>query len=256
MRADMFKVIVETRRGGGLLQGKARKFRNSEDAPAKLGIRSGYRSRKWTRDKLNPLYRYLHSQVGRPWNKVYSEICDTVDVRSTVQQHLRLHVDQFVELDVKLVGNEVYSSARYGTSPLKPGELFVHPRTGLLLETKTRPRDVAYRRKSAAERTDRRVLDAQHQLHLIDGKWYLVQLAQLPQPPIVTPVSAAQAGPIKRAEPRWDVVLKVTIRGQHIGGEELYGDRRLYAVSKRQLGTRELRRYGLENALPRDGDSD
>ena len=254
MRADMFKVIVEAGRGGGGLQGKARKFRNSEEAPVKLGIRSGYRSRKWARDSLNPLYRYLHSQVGRPWNKIYSEICDTVDVRSTVQQHLRLHVDQFVELEVKLVGNEVYSSTRYGMTALRPGDLFVHPRTSLLLEKKRRPRDAASRRKPTANRTDRRVLDAQRQLHLIDGQWYLVQVAQLPQPSTVTPVALSKADPRKHTEPRWDVVLKVTIRGQNVGGQELYGDRQLYAVSKRQLSSRELRRYGLENALAEDGD--
>jgi len=42
------------------------------------------------------LRRYLEKQVGRPWDKVYSEICQDVGARSTMHRHLRQHVFDFV----------------------------------------------------------------------------------------------------------------------------------------------------------------
>ena len=38
-------------------------------------------------DKLSPATRWLESQVGRPWNKVYSELCAKFDRRSLAGMH-------------------------------------------------------------------------------------------------------------------------------------------------------------------------
>ena len=39
-------------------------------------------------DKLNPMFRYLDSQVGRPWDKVRSEIIEKFDSRTTAGRHI------------------------------------------------------------------------------------------------------------------------------------------------------------------------
>lgn len=39
-------------------------------------------------DKLGPMYRWLHSQVGRPWDDVRAEVAATFDVRTTAGRHI------------------------------------------------------------------------------------------------------------------------------------------------------------------------
>lgn len=40
------------------------------------------------RDKTSPIYEWICSQVGRPWNKIYSEIKQRFDVRTTAGRHV------------------------------------------------------------------------------------------------------------------------------------------------------------------------
>ena len=47
---------------------------------------------KLLNENLAPLRRYLERQVGRPWDKVYSEIAEGLRVASTVQRHVRDHL--------------------------------------------------------------------------------------------------------------------------------------------------------------------
>jgi hypothetical protein len=39
-------------------------------------------------DKLSPAFRWLESQVGRPWNKVQSELVQRFDTRTTAGRHI------------------------------------------------------------------------------------------------------------------------------------------------------------------------
>ena len=87
MRADMAKVIVERPRlGGGMRRPKGIRKRErlamADLMPSREGIRRPWRGgyRKMLNEHLGPLRRFLQSQVGRPWDKVHSEI----------SQHLRL----------------------------------------------------------------------------------------------------------------------------------------------------------------------
>ena len=114
MRSDMFKVIVERpRRGVGYYRTlpndyrAAKRFKidadgnvNDEFCGCKLPMRSkrlGWDG-KQLNENLSPLRRYLAKQVGRPWNDVYSEICSFLDTGSTVKQHVRQHLTDFVTL--------------------------------------------------------------------------------------------------------------------------------------------------------------
>ncbi len=43
---------------------------------------------KGFRDKLGPMYRWLQSQVGRPWNDVRSDVFKSFDIRTTAGRHI------------------------------------------------------------------------------------------------------------------------------------------------------------------------
>ena len=43
---------------------------------------------KMFRDKLGPAMRWLRAQVGRPWDKVYSDLCTELDTRTVAGRHV------------------------------------------------------------------------------------------------------------------------------------------------------------------------
>ena len=94
MRDDMAKVIVERPRIPAFNCRKGRP-QALEDLPAREGMRRPHAlrgDRKELNENLTPLRRYLERQVGRPWDKVYSEIAAHLRVDNTVQQHVRDHL--------------------------------------------------------------------------------------------------------------------------------------------------------------------
>ena len=74
-------------------------------------------------ENLAPLRRYLAAQVGRPWRKVYSEIAANLNADSTVQQHVRDHLHDFVAVTPR---RDIH---RWGASPrgLWRQEFYVDP---------------------------------------------------------------------------------------------------------------------------------
>ena len=104
MREDMFKVIVERPRWGSRHAPKSKlRYDKSPGRKRATGRRmvmehSGYT--KCLNENLAPLKRYLHKQVGRPWDKVYSEISQHLDTSSTVKQHVRDHLTDFILITV------------------------------------------------------------------------------------------------------------------------------------------------------------
>src|SRR5580658_3830432 len=119
MREDMYKVIVERPRRGKERDAIAARLRNDLDGPMRLGIRAGYGYCSLN-ENLAPLRRYLRAQIGRPWNKVFSEICAGIDRRNTVQHHIHRHLRDFIAVDVAARGGRLVQ------------ELYVDTRTGLI----------------------------------------------------------------------------------------------------------------------------
>lgn len=148
MRPDMSDVIVERPRRG--LRNATRrapweKNAHLDDLPAGEGVRKRHTAagtRRELNENLAPLRRFLVSQAGRPWNNVYSEICANIRPRSAVQLHVLQHVWDYVERHViiaddgaVLVGPGRRHVAMY---PLRVGELYIHPVSGLLLRVRRR----------------------------------------------------------------------------------------------------------------------
>ena len=266
MRKDMFKVIVERPRPGSRVRWSSgyRRLLDSEDMPPKVGMRHG-RGPVCLNENLGPLRRFLVRQAGRPWNDVFSEICRTIDNRSTVKQHVRSHIEGIVAVRTKIVDGMTYAMTRFELPrarfvPLRESryELYVDSQTGVLmrnLEPITwRQKLRAVEKRSRAELDKRmRILSPQEELHRLGGMWFLVRLEPVPAMRIEVKHVGGERRHVKVLDSRWDCLLKGYVQGRtypawpplEIEKGYPYRYRGMYAVSKRQLSSREVRRYRL-----------
>lgn len=196
----------------------------------------GWGAKEFT-DVLNPLRRYLRKQVGRPWDKIYSEMNRSLDKRTTAGQHIWDHVLMEVETHTHLGpdGKTVYPAPRWrwldeqNRTPV--GGLYVHPRTRLLCSAPGYY-EVARKRRArekAAQPVTAIKIDDTRRLEVIEGIWY-----------------ACEYGKAQRHVPKV-VLFKGTqhereVRAAHF---EEYDVLR----SKRQLSRVELREHGLRNEV-------
>lgn len=134
MRPDMAKVIIERPRVGGRWARLPRERLDVENGGGNRPMRPRGADRKDPTDLWGPLRRFLRAHVGRPWNKVWSEICEQADSRRVIGMHLRGHVHDLVETRPIMHGTTAYSSAgrRLGKA------FYVNPRTGLLCRSRGR----------------------------------------------------------------------------------------------------------------------
>ena len=101
MREDMARVVIERPRYHS--SGRYREVRPRDvtrrdietlgDLPHCEGMRRPHVRRKSLFDLLGPLRKFLVRQVGRPWDNVYSEICERISPNSTVQLHILGHLE-------------------------------------------------------------------------------------------------------------------------------------------------------------------
>ena len=234
MRKDMQKVLTERERYGSSAPNRkvGKKVRahdvteDYDEQPKRLSRKHVYGGRrKGFTDVLGPLRRFLRSNVGRPWNKVYGEIREHMDDRSLTGLHLFQHLSWEVELEVEeREDGKVYPVRRnYYGGPVRG--FYVHPRTGLL-------RWAPERRYQGPEPKDERprvrISDTEAYVK-VAGIWYRAVYEVLDAPP----QSVAAHG-----APEWLWYRE--------------GRRWLHCIGKKQCGARELRAAGLENS--HDGD--
>jgi hypothetical protein len=182
------------------------------------------RKSKGLSDHLAPLRRLLRSQVGQPWNEVYSQLCRRLNHNTMAGQHVLDHVDQYVEKHVELIDGIPYrkTRSRYSQSLLNRywDQFYVHPDTGLLcLVDPLLRRQTLKQSKASAQDSDIVILDHYSQYHRIHQIWYFI-----------TFVEFASTLPV------YDVLLGMINRDQAI---QLRG-RPIYAVQKRQCHKREI----------------
>lgn len=145
MRRDMAKVVTERPRYGHVNRSKKTGLRicryNGEDHLDDLPKRvASSRSRQhgWDAkdfsDRIGPLKKFLRRQVGRHWDKVFSELSQSLDKRSLTGRHIWIHVWQYVKKDVEF-GSDGYvyrkPIRRLGKIWRHTG-LYIHPKTGVL----------------------------------------------------------------------------------------------------------------------------
>ncbi len=239
MRKDMFKVIVERPRHGADLRLNRSRLAGADDLPSRVGMKRfrklNHTDTKYLNENLAPLRRYLIKQAGRPWSKVYSDICEHLRADNTVMQHVRDHLKDFVVLKVAvgregewMNGNSSYSGA--GSFPWRQ-PLYVDPKDGILkrsdklwkkLGVDTTPVWVKRKREARAPNPDIRRVGKDTVLHRIGGVWYEVKFRKC-----------------KNANPVDQVYDKLTHQPVQPGQR--------YAYSKKQLSGAALASFGLQN---------
>jgi hypothetical protein len=257
MREDMYKVIVERPRHGKEGDATAARLRKDFDGPMHLGMRAGYGYRSLN-ENLAPLRRYLYAQIGRPWNKVFSEICAGIDRRNTVQQHVHQHIRDFIAIEVGVRDGQLIDLVACrgflgSDSGISQG-LYVDPHTGLIRPNKNhrpcRHGIAELRRREQAEVAGRRrKVDERTYLLLLNEIWFSVEVDVLPEERLVDRAIDGKLHRQMTAESRYDVVLRKgvsrTARAESRQREYLYGSSDLYAASKRQISTREIKAHCL-----------
>jgi hypothetical protein len=224
MRSDMAKVIVERPRTGGDVSFPRSRpdcdWLDMDEWQSRQSIRRPWsHDRKCLNENLAPLRRYLQSQVGRPWSKVYCEICQHMNRNSAVQLHIWQHLMQYVCVDKNYEG--------YDRGTRDRADFIVHPRTGLLCVNRHRQR---WRGQKPPVNANRVMGEGDVQYHRINGVWYEIRLARVP---------ATRHG--------YDFGLRRHV--WQVSDMELnsfYGRRDVYGAAKRQLNKKGIRRLGLE----------
>ena len=252
MRDDMGKVLVERPRvRGGFVPGRTGRryvkavrsgIESGDGSPVQEGImrryRGGHGRVKHFNEHLGPLRRFVESNVGRPWDKVYAEISAHVDCGNVVQKHILTHLFQYVAVDVELIGGEPYHKARsrsaYHTRPLRgPNQWYVCPKTGLLRRAKVVPRRQQRKwRQGFAPAKPEAWVSASQFVRRGPGGWELVTVKPWPESP----------GDGVRNPPAADVLFGISVWHWESDRLTRYYGKRVYAVA-----VRTLREYELEH---------
>jgi hypothetical protein len=245
MRSDMFEVIIERPRVGASWpdRTKGRKAElaiNPELSPLREPMSIG-RGSKYLNENLAPLRRFLERNVGRPWDAVRAEICAHLAVRSAVQKHVLDHVKEMVETNAVMIDGRPHHPIADGPRrdryrPIRAyrgWKFYVCPKTGLL----RLPPLGSRRKKDPPPNPDVRPLGEMREARRINGVWYDVTLAKVPD----------NAAAYRSS---FDVLLKAALNEPGLYGwngalQETYGRADRYAVAKRQLSKREIRALGL-----------
>lgn len=170
---------------------------------------------KYFSDHIRPLYRWLRSKVGQPWNTVYSDLCYKLDPRGLSGQHILSHVWDFVELYVVLIDGVPYERTNERSlSNYWRETLYVHPETGILC--------LAEKLKKEAPKKcdDLLVIDSYHQYRKINDIWYLITFKDL------------------SFDFARDILLKIEIN-EKLAVKNYH--RKIYAASKRQCNKKEIK---------------
>jgi hypothetical protein len=179
----------------------------------------------------------LRSQVGRPWNDVYSEACEVIKPDSIIRAHVKTHLLEFVERNTLMKNGGVWCFMHWGQEHEVPiarvrnrcCPFYVHPETGVLCEIPPQRRT---KRIQAGVR-DLVRLSKTRVLRKLNGLWFECRMEPFPKE-------------FKRGDNpwRWDYA-----EGKMIGRGHSYGlySATHYCAAKRQLSSRELKKYGLKN---------
>lgn len=202
MREDFNKLLVERERiGSGRSFHEVRRckikglnddyFGGRESMKKRHHI--GYETKSFN-ENLNPLKGFLHSKIGKNWDKVYSELRKTFDARSVINQHILEHLYQYVDTKAVLIDGKVmtlgkYSSRGYVSIKQCYSDYYVCPKDGTLKKPNKEPRRSIIKQHEADKQREAdkvfRVLDDNTHLRFVDGLWYAFDILELPPAKIV-----------------------------------------------------------------------
>lgn len=287
MRTDLNKQLCERQRHGSGASFRAvrhlKKFNGALDGEdydnaVREGVRMRYtveHTRKDLNENLNPLFGMVRKNAGRPWNKVYSELCSVFNMRSVINQHILQHLFDMVEINTFLGDSGVVMCAHRfdkGAQPAKSDngpEYYVHPVTGILLK------NTAYRsynqRVAASRQVDalraktdpmRRVVSDTLELRrrVEGGPWLICELEAMPYRETKIRTRTNENGDVEQVSEekyavRFDAWLKRSVlatgfplyRCTSTKAVAEYRKPGYYVKTVRSASKRELKQYGLSN---------
>jgi hypothetical protein len=264
MRSDMAKVIVESARSGMRYKTPKGSRRELQDTPIDEYPKQEKIRRKWLNGwngkqsiaVLGPLRGYVLSVVGRKFDDVFSEINQVLRPAGVAGRHARDYLWQMLVTKVYIDsdGLPYHNDRIYSNCNGKPTRrristvyhfaiAYVDPRDGIIKktpQTTIKPKHV---------KAPIFWIDAYRYYRLISGAWFLVTLAS-GQP------ERRESSVIKGvfydviALDGFDVVAKQTLVSLGLSGLRCWhGVEDRYAVDKRQLNKREIRRLKLWERL-------
>jgi hypothetical protein len=264
MRNDMAQLLVEhPRHKAGELyrEHRRRANREPEEAPLKQGMRRPYFERKQFGEFFAPVKGYLRKSVGRPWDKVFSELSASLHGGGAVVDHVKIHVlRDFVILQPAWHdGVACYPPHSFSGFRSKPTPIVRRFNDGLYVDRQgiLRQAPVEPSRKPRKSKPIGIVIDTHSAYYKIDAVWYRVWFKPLPA-----------AGP--DMVPMYDLVLKSWVRCKHYPPtkyqttdlyrwevdkghglwelSEAHGSDRI-AYRREQIGSRVIRRERLNERL-------
>jgi len=273
MRDDLAQLLVETPRHntGEFYRVHRRKAKQDLDsAPTKQGMRKPYRERKEFGEYFVPLRGLLRKNVGRPWDKVFSELISVLHGGGTVVEHTKQHLlRDFIVLKPHWINNKPHHPPMWGQGGQGPRPLnddYYVDRHGILRHAKARPQ------KRPVSVVAHVKIDDSTAFHKIDGLWYrvwtkLLPLADRERPPIFDlvlkkwvrcvgykPYSIRKvAETMEVMSYRWEVAGTTGVReleSLHGSGTRVFdgmapGSTRV-AYRKESISSRTIRREGLD----------
>jgi hypothetical protein len=185
MRNDMPKIIIKGFRYLDDLDNKEarKKPKNSRDRvnfPNKVPTSLSRRNRPGL--KRAPLVRWLEKQVGRPWNVIYSEFCESFQDRHAKTEKVRSLLRYYVHSDgVEIRDGWPYVIGSYGSDlqELRKEHFYVD-KGGILRrppQDKKSPRQKAHEARRALAPI---LLDPLTAAIKIDSEWFIADLEQVP----------------------------------------------------------------------------
>lgn len=220
----LHELTIERPRGGmrlssRRLKGVRKTLDRLTDVASEDGLLSPYFIKvrgktKHFSDHLAPLRQFLYSQLGQPWDRIYSELCQSLDSSTLSGQHILSHLWDYVERYVEIVdGIPCRKSSTYRGRELgkwRYYQFYIHPDTGVLCLAERIP-------KAPPKPVDDFIkLDAYHHYRRVDGIWYHMTVANLPSFGCF-----------------WDVMLKEFVSRER--------GKSTYIIQKRQCNKKEVR---------------
>jgi len=201
-------------------------------------------NRKEFGEHLSVLEGIVRKNEGRPWDKVYSEICKVAGDRSSATgSHIFQHLFDYIETKTYVEDDEIFyvvsgrwSSGKQEHISHSTCEFYVHPKSGCI----TRNKHLVSRKVTQAERYKERLaeiakthrrLDKLTDLRKVDGTWFEFKFRDL-----------------VKDEPVWNIVPEATRIDQVENFrpyDHYYGGTLRRLISKRTLSHKELKAHGL-----------
>ncbi len=278
----MAKVIVERPRIGsrtatsddpkGWQKRVSGKYADLEDMPFRESMgkkyRSGWEEGKQLNENLSPLKRFLMKSVGRPWDKVYSEICERINVNSAVQAHIRQHVYDFVEKNTFMQDGRVFYNAtgyKGGPTPIEESfdDLYVNPQTKLLCKNKNKTRKNKNWWKQNQKKDEPTFYHyGEYAFSKKEGIWYILTMKRVPDGPYMTDIPNHP----RNGTGSWRIPTAIGyIKDEYMGNSlaylmtydkahmrHVYGSTEWYCARHKQANSMELKRHGLKNDRPKE----